>query len=296
LPISLEDAKTRRVERFILGSSRGRSKTELRWIKCFFKKRPGKDVSIGADQPRVDPDAITLSLIDRFKIIGDELIRLDELARVLVTMMAGLTNEAVVERFKFAVRRGFFRSHEPGRARDAVKDLLNLNHFWLFEPTQYPLRPSIHTAATAPHLMFARRSVWVRWIQAEGWSVPPALIMFDAKADEGAAAQPMLPPVARSEPALAPHDEEAPADAPPPVDGAARKRSKRDQTQPKRKHGNTKYDDTAAVEAARAEYAKMSKPAKLAAARTVIADLVRKGRKIQAISQDAWVERIRRQF
>ena len=162
MSIDLEAAKTRRVERFIHGST------------------------------RVDPEGktrVTLSLIDRFERIGDELIQLDEMARVLATMMAGLTYEAVVERLVFSARRGFFGFHEPGRARHAVRDLLDLNNFPLFQPTQYPLRPSVLTVTMAPQLMWARRSVWVRWIRAQEWPVPPDLMIPAAIVPEAEPAQ-----------------------------------------------------------------------------------------------------------
>ena len=60
--------------------------------------------------------------------------------------------------------------------RRSIRDLLDLHNFNQYPAAgQYPLRPSLQTVEMYPEAMRARRSIWVQWIAAQGWPVPPEL-------------------------------------------------------------------------------------------------------------------------
>jgi hypothetical protein len=61
------------------------------------------------------------------------------------------------------------------------------------------------------------------------------------------------------------------------------------------KRGNARYDDTAVVELARAEYAAMVKPSKRGAAAAVVDRLITEGM-VEDTARKAWIDRIRKQL
>jgi hypothetical protein len=124
-------------------------------------------------------------LVQKFENSGDPLFELHEIA-ALVIIVAGpdLSYQRIVERFKASVAFGSFGFRYYGDRR-AVRDLVDLHNYNQFPAGQYPLRPSTLTVEASPQLMRARRSVWVRWLTALGWPVPPELQPGTADADYG---------------------------------------------------------------------------------------------------------------
>jgi hypothetical protein len=120
-------------------------------------------------------------LVQKFEDSGDPLIELG----LLATLAAGpgLTPQQVTQRLVLSAELGAFPVPGTGFRyygdRRAVRDLLDLYSFMhpVVQPAsgQYALRPSLYTVQATPGLMRARRSVWVRWLTALGWPVPPEL-------------------------------------------------------------------------------------------------------------------------
>jgi hypothetical protein len=127
-------------------------------------------------------------LIAKFERSGDPLLELQFLAALVAG--PGLTPQQVIQRLVMSAELGAFPVPGTGFReygdRRAVRDLLDLHSFVhpVAQPTsgQYALRPSLLTIQTTPGAMCARRSVWVRWLTALGWPVPPELRQPDTLA------------------------------------------------------------------------------------------------------------------
>jgi hypothetical protein len=105
----------------------------------------------------------------RFEERGDDLIEFEEIASIIADLN-GVPFDAVLRRFLFSVGQGGLGwRHRDIRRVDRLVDLTDFP----FSPGQYPLRPSILTVQKRPLRMRARRSVWVDWLRAQGWQLPP---------------------------------------------------------------------------------------------------------------------------
>jgi hypothetical protein len=117
-----------------------------------------------------------MRLHDRYERRGDQLIQFGEIVDWLTS--AELSRSAITQRFLFSARNGGFGFRPYGcgpRQRRAVERLIDLDSYSSFTPGCYVLRPSTLTVEMNPHLMRAPRSVWVQWLQAQEWPVPPEL-------------------------------------------------------------------------------------------------------------------------
>lgn len=89
----------------------------------------------------------------------------------------GVSRDAVKRRFLFGAKIGWFGRHGP---RQTIEQLVDLDASSFTPRGRYSLRPSYIRVEASPKLMRAPRSVWARWVEAEGWPVPLGLRPADA--------------------------------------------------------------------------------------------------------------------
>jgi hypothetical protein len=112
------------------------------------------------------------SLYERFERLGDPLVEFNDIVNWLE--VAGLSREAVIQRFRSSVKFGALGWRHYGRRRAVVR-LLDLASFSRFPCGQYLLRPSVLTVEMQPLQMRMPRTVCVAWLRAQGWPVPSEL-------------------------------------------------------------------------------------------------------------------------
>jgi hypothetical protein len=112
------------------------------------------------------------SVYERFERLGDPLFEFNDIVNWLE--VAGLSREAVIQRFRSSVKFGALGWRHYGRRR-AVLRLLDLASFSRFPCGQYPLRPSVLTVEMQPLQMRMPRAVCVAWLRAQAWPVPSEL-------------------------------------------------------------------------------------------------------------------------
>jgi hypothetical protein len=142
-------------------------------------------------------------LCDRYESRGDHLVQFHEIVNWLTSTVPGLNRDAVIARFRFSAKNHGLGRH--GR-RQTIELLVDLDDFSSAPRGMYSLRPSYIRVETFPEAMRARRSVWVQWLQAQGWPVPPELgrsILIKASSVELPTGQPASP-AASAGPALPP--------------------------------------------------------------------------------------------
>jgi hypothetical protein len=149
---------------------------------------------------------LIFKVIESYENRNDELIELNEIAPRLADMVPGLSVNAVIRAFLSSVKRGGFGFRMCGPRkypRRAVQHLADLGSFDAL-PKQWVIRPNVSTVEGCPLAMRARRSVWVVWIRAQGWPVPPEIagsILIEAEPGPASTAQPLPAPTAEPAPA-----------------------------------------------------------------------------------------------
>jgi hypothetical protein len=133
---------------------------------------------------------------------GNGLVEFRDVVRWLVSV--GIDRTVVIERFLLSARHGEFGRRGP---QERIDRLFDLGGFCIFAPGQYPLRPSYITVEESPESMRARRSVWAKWIQDQGWPLPSWLPRSTLIEHEPAPAstRPAAQPASTAEPAPAPN-------------------------------------------------------------------------------------------
>jgi hypothetical protein len=110
-------------------------------------------------------------LCDRYERRGDHLVQFHDIADLVTDTVPTVSREIVVRRFLFSAKVDWFGRHGPRRT---IEQLIDLD--CSFAPRgRYSLRPSYIRVEASPELVRAPRSVWARWLKAQGWPVPPEL-------------------------------------------------------------------------------------------------------------------------
>jgi hypothetical protein len=113
----------------------------------------------------------TGGLCDRYERRGDHLVQFDDIADLVTDTVPTISREAVVRRFLFSAKVDWFGRHGP---RQTIEQLIDLD--CSFAPRgRYSLRPTYIRVEASPEIVRAPRSVWARWLKAQGWPVPPEL-------------------------------------------------------------------------------------------------------------------------
>jgi hypothetical protein len=121
---------------------------------------------------------------------GNGLVEFRDVVRWLVS--AGIERSVVIVRFLLSARHGEFGRRGP---QERIDRLFDLGGYSIFAPGQYPLRPSYITVEASPESMRARRSVWAKWVQDQGWPLPgwlPRSFLIEAEPVELSTACPSL--------------------------------------------------------------------------------------------------------
>lgn len=109
-------------------------------------------------------------ICDAYERRGDQPVQFYDIANLMADTVPALSRDAVIRRFLFSAKTGWFGRHGP---RQTIEQLIDLDNF---PPRgRYSLRPSYLRVEASPEYMRAPRSVWARWLKALGWPVPPEL-------------------------------------------------------------------------------------------------------------------------
>lgn len=108
-------------------------------------------------------------LCEAYERRGDDLVQFGDIVDLVTDMVKAVSRDAVKRRFLFGAKTGWFGRHGP---RQTIEQLIDLDWYSFVPRGRYPLRPSYIRVETAPKYMRAPRSVWAKWLKAQGWPVP----------------------------------------------------------------------------------------------------------------------------